>query len=87
MYDVITTMLGILLTVLCIFVSAYAGYAIHKRKFRSRISTLAATMVPKCKRGTWDQDDYSHGLANGLMTAFAIMNDEPIQVFPKKHKK
>jgi len=30
----------------------------------------------QCKRGTYDQNPYMHGLANGLIIAMSVLDDE-----------
>jgi len=47
----------------------------NNERFRENILSLRNICDTQCSDGNWNYDPYMHGLANGLILAIAIMED------------
>lgn len=53
--------------------------ALNNDKRKKALSDLKKVTETQCADGNWNYDAYMHGMANGLILAQAIMNDETPQ--------
>jgi len=52
------------------YTSKYQNYDISQR-----LADLQDIVKLQCQAGTWDQDEYMRGMANGLLLAWNIMRE------------
>jgi len=46
------------------------------KELTTRFNNLEEIIEVQCRDGNWNRDSYMHGLANGLILAYAILNNE-----------